>query len=52
MFWLFRAAGAGKSAVTQTFAEHCQRLNRLGAALFFSTFGNRDRPRAVIPTLS
>lgn len=52
MMWLMGPAGAGKSAVAQTIAEHCQESGRLGASFFFSRLNNRADPTTVIPTLA
>ncbi|KAF9443347.1 hypothetical protein P691DRAFT_679752, partial [Macrolepiota fuliginosa MF-IS2] len=52
MMWLRSPAGTGKSAIAQTFAEHCYDRRRLGAAFFFSRPNNRDQPKTVIPTLA
>lgn len=50
--WLSGPAGAGKSAVSQTFAEHCQELGQLGATFFFSKLQNRDSPHGLIATIA
>ncbi|KAF9444094.1 hypothetical protein P691DRAFT_678258, partial [Macrolepiota fuliginosa MF-IS2] len=52
MMWLHGPAGTGKSAVAQTFAEHCSERGRLGAAFFFSRTNNRNEPKTVIPTIA
>ncbi|KAF9442991.1 hypothetical protein P691DRAFT_680450 [Macrolepiota fuliginosa MF-IS2] len=52
MIWLHGPAGTGKSAVAQTFAEHCYERGRLGAAFFFSRPNERNKPKTVIPTLA
>ncbi len=52
MIWLHGPAGTGKSAVAQTFAEHCAASGRLGASFFFSRSNGRDHPNTVIPTLA
>ncbi|KAF9448008.1 hypothetical protein P691DRAFT_653590, partial [Macrolepiota fuliginosa MF-IS2] len=52
MIWLHGPAGTGKSAVAQTFAEHCYDRGRLGAAFFFSRPNERNKPKTVIPTLA
>ncbi|KAF9444096.1 hypothetical protein P691DRAFT_736993 [Macrolepiota fuliginosa MF-IS2] len=52
MMWLHGPAGTGKSAVAQTFAEHCSETGRLGAAFFFSRPNDRNTPETVIPTLA
>ncbi|KAF9448862.1 hypothetical protein P691DRAFT_668629, partial [Macrolepiota fuliginosa MF-IS2] len=52
MMWLHGPAGTGKSAVAQTFAEHCYNRKRLGAAFFFSRPNERNKPETVIPTLA
>ncbi|KAJ7494851.1 hypothetical protein B0H11DRAFT_919998 [Mycena galericulata] len=35
LLWLYGSAGAGKSAIAQTFAGYCSDQGRLGAAFFF-----------------
>ncbi|KAF5362558.1 hypothetical protein D9756_002122 [Leucocoprinus leucothites] len=50
--WLSGPAGAGKSAVAQTFAEYSHGLGRFGAAFFFSRLQNRDSPTGVIATIA
>ncbi|KAF9443367.1 hypothetical protein P691DRAFT_416983 [Macrolepiota fuliginosa MF-IS2] len=52
MMWLHGPAGTGKSAVAQTFAEHCSERGRLGAAFFFSRSNDRNNLETVIPTLA
>ncbi len=52
VIWLTGPAGTGKSAVAQTFAEHCLERRRLGAAFFFSRSNERNKPDTVIPTLA
>ncbi|KAJ3564628.1 hypothetical protein NP233_g8173 [Leucocoprinus birnbaumii] len=49
--WLSGPAGAGKSAVTQTFAEHCHKLGYLGASFFFSR-SKRDTANGFIATIT
>ncbi|KAJ3575734.1 hypothetical protein NP233_g890 [Leucocoprinus birnbaumii] len=53
MLWLRGPAGAGKSAVAQTFGEFCQKEKVLGAAHFFS---RSDEPRSshkgLIPSIA
>ncbi|KAF5362317.1 hypothetical protein D9756_002199 [Leucocoprinus leucothites] len=50
--WLSGPAGAGKSAVAQTFAEYCQGIGQLGATFFFSKLQQRDSPNGFIATLA
>lgn len=50
--WLYGSAGCGKTAVAQTFAEHCVKVRRLGAAFFFSRPNKRNNPKTVIPTIA
>jgi hypothetical protein len=52
IIWLYGPAGTGKSAVAQTFAEHCAGLGRLGAAFFFSRANGRNDPKTVAPTIA
>jgi hypothetical protein len=52
IIWLYGPAGTGKSAVAQTFAEHCAGLGRLGAAFFFSRANGRNDPKTVVPTIA
>ncbi|EJC98417.1 WD40 repeat-like protein [Fomitiporia mediterranea MF3/22] len=49
VFWLYGAAGSGKSTVSTTIAEHFRGISRLGAHLFFER-GQSD-PSNVIRTL-
>ncbi|KAJ3561771.1 hypothetical protein NP233_g9992 [Leucocoprinus birnbaumii] len=50
LIWLAGPAGAGKSAVAQTFAEYCRDNGaRLGAAYFFSTLNRRGDMDGFIP---
>lgn len=50
IFWLHGVAGAGKSTISTTIAEHFRGLHRLGAFLFFER-GKSDTS-SVIRTLS
>ena len=43
--WLSGSAGAGKSAIAQSIAEHCAETNQLAASFFFSR-GRPDRNTA------
>jgi hypothetical protein len=52
IIWLYGPAGTGKSAVAQTFAEHCADHGRLGAAFFFSRANGRNDPKTVVPTIA
>jgi hypothetical protein len=52
IIWLYGPAGTGKSAVAQTFAEHCASQYRLGAAFFFSRANGRNDPKTVVPTIA
>ncbi|KAF5357847.1 hypothetical protein D9756_001249 [Leucocoprinus leucothites] len=54
MIWLFGAAGVGKSAVAQTFAEAAKDQGLLAASYFFSSTqgGKRSDPLRVIPTIA
>lgn len=49
--WLSGPAGAGKSAVAQTFAELCHELGYLGASFFFSR-QKRDTVGGLIATIA
>lgn len=52
LFWLHGAAGAGKSAIAQTFAESLQLDQRLAASFFFSrTTESRNNGTSLIPTI-
>jgi hypothetical protein len=51
--WLNGPAGAGKSAVSQTFAEWCATKNILAASFFFSRgAGNRSKMARFVPSLA
>lgn len=52
LLWLHGPAGAGKTAVAQTIAEHCMARGWLRVAFFFSRSNNRNDPQEVIPTLA
>ncbi|KAJ3575731.1 hypothetical protein NP233_g895 [Leucocoprinus birnbaumii] len=53
MVWLRGPAGAGKSAVAQTFGEDCKKIGRLGGTFFFARHGGkRSEPDAVITTIA
>ncbi|KAJ3558581.1 hypothetical protein NP233_g11482 [Leucocoprinus birnbaumii] len=52
LIWLAGPAGAGKSAVAQTFAEYCLKHGRLGAAYFFSTLNQRGKIEGLIPGIA
>ena len=50
--WLSGAAGAGKSAIEQTIAEMCYRMNLLAASFFFSRSVNgRNNKTFLITTI-
>ncbi|EJC98388.1 WD40 repeat-like protein [Fomitiporia mediterranea MF3/22] len=50
VFWLYGAAGSGKSTISTTIAEHFRDISRLGAHMFFE-HGKSD-PSSVIRTLA
>ncbi|KAJ3576547.1 hypothetical protein NP233_g360 [Leucocoprinus birnbaumii] len=50
--WLSGPAGAGKSAVAQTFAEYCQGIDQLGASFFFSKLRNKDSGNGLVATIA
>lgn len=53
VMWLYGAAGAGKSAVLQSFAEHCASLNLVLATFFLSrSDSTRNHAGSLIPTLA
>ncbi|KAF5358387.1 hypothetical protein D9756_001251 [Leucocoprinus leucothites] len=54
MIWLFGAAGVGKSAVAQTFAEAAKDRGLLAATYFFSSTQGERRsdPLRIIPTIA
>jgi hypothetical protein len=53
IMWLHGAAGAGKSAIAQTIAEHCHALNLLLASFFFSRSDpSRNLAKYLIPTIA
>jgi hypothetical protein len=50
--WLYGPAGAGKSAIEQTIAELCYRMNFLAASFFFSrSIGDRNKKTLLITTI-
>ncbi|PPQ87780.1 LOW QUALITY PROTEIN: hypothetical protein CVT25_008824 [Psilocybe cyanescens] len=52
VLWLYGPAGAGKSAITQTFAELCAAKNGLLASFFFSRSDlRRNNKKAFVATL-
>lgn len=53
ILWLKGPAGSGKSAISQTVAEHYAAENRLGGSFFFLRgAGDRSRISHLIPTLA
>ncbi|KAJ3570592.1 hypothetical protein NP233_g4300 [Leucocoprinus birnbaumii] len=52
LIWLTGPAGAGKTAVAQTFAESCLEVGRLGAVYFFSSLNQRAGHEGVISTIA
>ncbi|KAJ3576566.1 hypothetical protein NP233_g358 [Leucocoprinus birnbaumii] len=51
LVWLVGPAGAGKSAVAQTFAEYCQSIQQLGASFFFSRLEGRVSTNGLVATI-
>jgi hypothetical protein len=50
--WLYGPAGSGKSAIEQTIAELCYKMNFLAASFFFSrSIGGRNEKTSFITTL-
>ena len=50
--WLYGPAGAGKSAIEQTIAELCYRMNLLAASFFFSrSVSDRNKKTFLITTI-
>ena len=50
--WLYGPAGAGKSAIEQTIAEWCYKMNFLAAGFFFSrSIGGRNEKTSLITTI-
>jgi adenylate kinase family enzyme len=50
--WIFGPAGSGKSAIAQTIAEICFKLNKLAASFFFSrNAAARNNESMLITTL-
>ena len=50
--WLYGPAGAGKSAIEQTIAELCYKMNFLAASFFFSrSIGGRNGKSLLITTI-
>jgi len=53
IMWLSGGAGAGKSAIGQTFAEQCDREGRLLASFFFGRSDpTRNNAKFLIPTIA
>ncbi|PPQ86055.1 hypothetical protein CVT25_002236 [Psilocybe cyanescens] len=53
VLWLYGPAGAGKSAIAQTFAEQCAAKNRLLASFFFSRSDlSRNNEKGLVATLA
>ncbi|KAF5318757.1 hypothetical protein D9619_011068 [Psilocybe cf. subviscida] len=53
VMWLYGAAGAGKSAILQSFAEHCAEMNLVLATFFLSrSDSTRNHAGPLIPTLA
>ncbi|PPQ80040.1 hypothetical protein CVT25_001401, partial [Psilocybe cyanescens] len=53
VLWLYGPAGAGKSAIAQTFAELCVKKKRLLASFFFSrSDSRRNDAKALVATLA
>jgi len=51
--WLYGGAGAGKSAIGQTFAEKCDTEGRLLASFFFGrSDATRNNAKFLIPTIA
>ena len=52
LLWLYGPAGAGKSAIEQTIAEWCSKMNFLAASFFFSrNVADRNKKTFLITTL-
>jgi hypothetical protein len=50
--WLYGPAGAGKSAIEQTIADWCYKMNFLAASFFFSrSIGGRNEKTLLITTI-
>jgi Parvovirus non-structural protein NS1 len=53
VYWLYGPAGAGKSAIAQTIAEHCAKEGQLAASFFFSRGKvGCDKGKYLFPTIS
>ncbi|ESK95170.1 nwd2 [Moniliophthora roreri MCA 2997] len=53
IFWLYGPAGAGKSAISQTIAESCQKENILVSSFFFSRADpNRNNPKYIFISIA
>ncbi|KAJ7176744.1 hypothetical protein C8R46DRAFT_889572 [Mycena filopes] len=53
IFWLHGPAGAGKSAVAQSFCQRLQKDGRLGASFFFKRgHASRGNARRLFPTIA
>ncbi|KAF9069784.1 hypothetical protein BDP27DRAFT_674400 [Rhodocollybia butyracea] len=51
--WLYGPAGAGKSAIAQTFAEACAKKGNLAGSFFFwRSDSSRDNPQRLFTTLA
>ncbi|KAF9077459.1 hypothetical protein BDP27DRAFT_1179511, partial [Rhodocollybia butyracea] len=54
IIWLYGPAGAGKSAIAQTFAEACARNGTLlvGSFFFWRTDTSRNNPQMLFTTIA
>ncbi|TFK37450.1 hypothetical protein BDQ12DRAFT_607747 [Crucibulum laeve] len=53
IYWLNGSAGAGKSAIVQTIAEHCHASGQLAASFFFSrSSAERNNAKFLVSTIA
>ena len=52
ILWLYGSAGAGKSAIGQTIAEKCAKLNLLIASFFFSRSSHSNNEKRLIASIA
>ncbi|KAF8990207.1 hypothetical protein BDQ17DRAFT_1219392, partial [Cyathus striatus] len=52
IMWLRGPTGAGKTTITQTVADICDKKNKLMSSFFFSRTAGRDDRHMLIPTIT
>ena len=50
--WMYGPPGSGKTAISQSMAEWCERKGRLGASFFCARQGGRNDVLRIIPTVA